>query len=116
MSSKLKNSFYRVIEGIGRARVRRHLLNYSNRELADMGFSRRLLEVGTSTWPWREAPPEAAPGVAPVSATEQRRAVAELQAYSDAELNDLGLNRAGIEDAVRHGRPVDGERERRLAA
>lgn len=36
---------------------------------------------------------------------EIRRAVRELQSYSDAELNELGLSRAGIEDAVRHGRP-----------
>jgi len=36
---------------------------------------------------------------------EIRRAVRELQSYSDAELNELGIGRGGIEQAVRHGRP-----------
>ncbi|WP_020395603.1 DUF1127 domain-containing protein [Thiolinea disciformis] len=38
------------------------------------------------------------------SKSEIRRAVAELQAMNDRELNDLGLSRSDIEYAVIHGR------------
>ncbi|NBB82906.1 MAG: DUF1127 domain-containing protein [Alphaproteobacteria bacterium] len=35
----------------------------------------------------------------------EARAIAELQAYSDRDLADLGLARSEIADAVLHGRP-----------
>ena len=34
-----------------------------------------------------------------------RRSVRELSSFDDAMLRDLGLDRSGVEDAVRHGRP-----------
>ena len=39
----------------GRRRSRRELLATSDRQLADMGFSRKLLEQGVKAWPWRVA-------------------------------------------------------------
>lgn len=38
------------------------------------------------------------------------RGAAELRAMDERELHDLGLDRAGIEFAVRHGRPATSER------
>ncbi len=40
----------------GRRRARRTLLAKSDRLLADMGFSRELLEQGVDAWPWLVAP------------------------------------------------------------
>ena len=121
----------------GRAIARQHLLGQSERMLRDAGFSRELLEQGNRAWPWRieaDASPviasaaPAAPVVEPIgesvaiarSERELMAAMAELDTYSDAELNDLGISRAGIAEAVRHGRPgIDtrvGEREERIAA
>lgn len=37
----------------GNAEVRRYLLQLSDRQLADRGFSRELLEQGLGAWPWR---------------------------------------------------------------
>ena len=34
-----------------------------------------------------------------------RRSMRELQSFDDAMLRDVGLDRSGVEDAVRHGRP-----------
>lgn len=34
----------------------------------------------------------------------EQRAIAELRAYSDAQLQDLGLNRSTLAQAIRHGR------------
>ena len=121
----------------GRSIARQHLLGQSERMLRDAGFSRELLEQGNRAWPWRieadAAPvtasaPVATPVVEPVgesvavarSERELTAAMAELDTYSDAELNDLGISRAGIAEAVRHGRPgidtrVD-ETEGRIAA
>lgn len=42
-----------IFEHVGRARLRRSLLKYSNRALADMGFSKRSLKAGAGAWPWR---------------------------------------------------------------
>lgn len=101
MSTFIRN----VVDGLanffeltGRARLRRELLQYSNRTLEDMGFSRELLEAGIEAWPWRTGLQ------APVTGAEYRQAVKELSAYSDAELADLGLSRPEIKYAVRYGR------------
>ena len=42
-----------VLESVGRERARRELLNLNDRYLADLGFSRELLEEGVQAWPWR---------------------------------------------------------------
>ena len=39
---------------VRRGEARRNLLARSDRELADMGVSRALLEDGIAAWPWRE--------------------------------------------------------------
>ena len=43
-----------------RTRARLELLSCSDRQLADRGLSRELLEAGNDAWPWR-APDAAAP-------------------------------------------------------
>ena len=35
---------------------------------------------------------------------QMRRSMRELSAFDDAMLHDVGLDRSGVEDAVRHGR------------
>src|SRR5215813_10223396 len=86
-----------------RSRARHELLQLDDRRLADIGYSRDLLEAGVSAWPWR-LPAEAATA-RPLGEADYAQAVAELKASSDADLRDLGISRAGIEDAVRYGRP-----------
>jgi uncharacterized protein YjiS (DUF1127 family) len=123
----IKQGYQRSIVQAGRARIRRELLSLSDRSLVDAGFSRELLEAGVSAWPWRvnqDIGPINYPALAgfhqPVSVAPQksqyRQAVAELRAYSDLELADLGLARGQIEYAVKHGRPgidnVDGDYKR----
>jgi len=87
--------------------------------------SKQLLLEGTSAWPWRldsvadavstgnhaeAAGLKAAPQVSHIPPKSNRRiikkAVKELNGYSDRELAELGINRQGIEEAVRYGRPA----------
>ena len=95
-----------LIEGLergGRARVLRVLEGMEPKYLREHGYSPELLRKGISGWPWRiERPSErvAGPATDPLSLAE-----AELSAYTDAELDDLGISRSEIPDAVRHGRP-----------
>ena len=119
MIQTVKTGLKTVFERAGRARLRRELLKHDERTLEDMGFSRELLEAGVGSWPWRlEA--EASIGYIgnykpyrkPVG---YRQAVKELQAYSDAELAELGLRRTDIEYAVRYGRPGIDERDQAAA-
>src|SRR5215475_9572613 len=91
-----------------RSRARHELLQLDDHRLADIGYSRALLEVGVSAWPWR-LPADAAtaplPRARPLGEADYAQAVAELKASSDADLRDLGISRATIEDVVRNGRP-----------
>jgi uncharacterized protein YjiS (DUF1127 family) len=91
-----------------RSRARHELLRLDDRRLADIGYSRALLEAGVSAWPWR-LPAEAATAPLPrarrLGEADYAQAIAELKASTDADLRDLGISRAGIEDAVRFGRP-----------
>ena len=104
-----------LLTWIERSRLRNDLLRLNARLLADAGYSRALLEAGVRAFPWR-LPAEPAPALARVlSAAEYHAAVAELESYSDLELQDLGLSRAAIPEAVRHGRPGFPEDERRAA-
>ena len=111
---------FRLLTWIERSRLREKLLQLHNRTLADMGFSRELLKRGVRGWPWR-TPVDPAVDLGRVefgrSLTEAdcAAAVAELEAYSDADLKDLGLSRAGIPDAVRHGRSGFPEQRRQAA-
>ena len=103
-----------------RSRLRQDLLRMDARLLADIGYSRELLEEGVRAWPWL-TPTEPAEGLGkpnlgrPLTEADYSAAVAELKACSDADLLDLGLTRGGIEDAVRHGRPGFPEEQRRAA-
>lgn len=104
-----------VLQARARAAAREQLLQLSDRILDDVGMSRELLEQGVSAWPWRA-------GVVPAAARrkalarERKRAIRELQACSDRELNDMGLSRAGIVDAVIYGRPVVNDADYRRVA
>jgi uncharacterized protein YjiS (DUF1127 family) len=103
-----------------RSRLRKKLLKMDARRLDDIGYSRALLEDGVRAWPWR-APIDTIAALGRLNFSEAFRrsdyakAVAELNAYSDAELSDLGLTRGTIEHAVRNGRPGYPEDERRAA-
>lgn len=50
---RIMQSLSRAFERSAQARTRRYLLGQSDRALADMGFSRELLEQGAKAWPWR---------------------------------------------------------------
>lgn len=91
----------------GRVIAREHLMRYDDRMLADNGFSRELLEKGVSGWPWRTETEQSAllPGNA--RTTSQIRAITDLKSLSDAELQDLGITRGTIEQAVVFGREAE---------
>ena len=105
---KMLSYLYHGIIRSQKERIRRELLQRSDRSLADLGFSRYKLEQGVSAWPWREQSGDADVNVAVNTSAAQlayRQAVKELHGYSDAELADLGIARSNIEQAVRNGRP-----------
>ena len=132
---RIVNSVEKSFVNAGRTRARLDLLKRSERVLADGGFSRELLEQGNQAWPWRidgSLPTSSTPYIhapaglrTPVPAMQQRyasnaKAVADLNAYSDAELADLGIARTGIVEAVHCGRPgldkaVNGSDDRQAA-
>ena len=103
-----------------RSRLRQKLLRMDERRLSDIGYSRALLEDGMRAWPWRLQIDSIA-GLGRLNFSDAFRrsdyakAVAELRAYSDAELSDLGMTRGIIEEAVRNGRPGFPEDARRVA-
>lgn len=90
---------------VGRSKARQVLLGLSDRQLLDNGISRELLESGTRAWPWRFSDEKSVNAPCMVAASDFRQAIAELSAYNDAELADLGLSRGGIAHAVQFGRP-----------
>ena len=110
----------RLLAWYERSRLRQRLLRMDEHRLDDIGYSRALLEDGVRAWPWR-APVDSMASLGRLDMarmfrpTDHERAVAELKAYSDAELADLGLSRGIIEDAVRNGRPGYPEDARRAA-
>jgi uncharacterized protein YjiS (DUF1127 family) len=111
--------FSDLITWIERSRLRQRLLRMDARRLDDIGYSRALLEDGVRAWPWR-LPVDSIAGLGRFELGSFRgpgyaKAVAELQAYSDAELSDLGLTRGTIEHAVRNGRPGYPEDQRQAA-
>ena len=130
--SNLKKRFWQFVERMGHERVRLSLLGMSDRQLTDAGFSRELLLMGSKAWPWR-APQDdwqqrfkfdSASTLETVSTRESAKniseadvqlAIEELDAYSDQELNDLGLTRGTIEYAVRYGRSDDNAQQRLMA-
>ncbi|MEZ5593848.1 MAG: hypothetical protein R3F53_25340 [Gammaproteobacteria bacterium] len=122
--SNLKTRVSHFFEELGRSRVRQTLLQFSDRQLADAGFSRELLLAGTKAWPWRASPEEweqrtyssqVAKPEPELNPADVQSAIEELHAYSDQELEDLGLTRGTIEYAVRNGRPGFEENHRQAA-
>jgi uncharacterized protein YjiS (DUF1127 family) len=107
----------KLLTWIERSRLRKDLLRLDPRLLADAGYSRELLDMGVRAWPWRTPaePPAGLRLARPLTDADYRAAVAELESYSDTELQDLGLSRAGIPEAVRNGRPGFPEEQRRAA-
>jgi uncharacterized protein YjiS (DUF1127 family) len=104
-----------LLTWIERSRLRQNLLQLDARLLADAGFSRELVEDGVRAWPWR-APTEPASGLGrPMTEADYRAAIAELESYSDTDLQDLGLNRGAIPEAVRNGRPGFAEDQQQAA-
>lgn len=116
MLNRLKTFFINYQRLVGRSRLRSYLLTLNDDTLADLGFSRDLLNKGVSKWPWK-------PAVAKVLSFEHKlernevydlvnkqeneiqQAIAKLQSYSDQQLADLGIPRENIEFVVRNGRP-----------
>lgn len=90
-------------------RTRAQLLNLSDRQLEDVGISRRLLVQGVTSWPWREdekASTELAAQPAKMKAKDINSAIQELSRMSDKQLRDIGIDRGTIRHSVTHG--VDG--------
>ena len=107
----------KIFTWIERSRLRHNLLQLDARLLADAGFSRDLVEAGVRAWPWR-TPEEPAGSLhfgRRATEADYRAAIAELQSYSDSELQDLGLSRGAIADAVRNGRPGFAEEQQQAA-
>ena len=99
---------------LGRARAREALLRSSDRMLEDAGFSRELLESGVKAWPWHRP----APALTPLDFKQVGNVAAmrELRTYSDNDLNDLGISRNSIREAVMFGRDgIDNNSERKVA-
>jgi len=71
-----------------RLRIRQQLGGLSDRQLADMGFSRELLEQGSEAWPWR-AP------VKPHGAPMLAAAMKGLNADSEIQPADHNHGRPG---------------------
>lgn len=91
----------------GRYQARGVLLSQGNAVLEDLGISRELLESGVSAWPWKLVVDQPVPVVTTqqFSWGERRRAIRELRALSNKELQDIGISRDSIVDAVKNGRP-----------
>ena len=111
--------FSDLMTWVQRSRLRQRLLRMDERRLDDIGYSRALLEDGMRAWPWR-LPVDSIAGLGRFELGSFRgpdfaKAAAELRAYSDAELSDLGLSRGTIEHAVRNGRPGYPEEQRQAA-
>ena len=113
--SNLRASFEKSQNRIARERAREVLLRMSDRALADAGFSRELVESGVKAWPWRaEEPAQLTP--LKFDTVNAHKAIDELAAYSDKDLQDLGISRSGIPEAVKLGRVgIERERQRRAA-
>lgn len=85
--------------------VLKYLQSLPVQQLEAMGFSRDLMNHGISAWPWREDNLDQALAEVEQMMVKEKKEISELQAYTDAELHDLGLSRGLIAHAVRNGRP-----------
>ena len=86
----------RFFEATARARVQSTLLSMGREWVERQGYSWELLRSGVSEFPWRQS-------TATVQSEKAiRRAITELNSFSDRELHDLRIHRSGIENAVGH--------------
>lgn len=76
------------------------LLQKTDRELEDMGFSKTLLLAGVNYWPWR-LEDEAA--VYDGCDTSTASVLGQLNAMNDRELAEPGITRGGRDEAVHYG-------------
>jgi hypothetical protein len=97
MSAIIKSTG-RFFDATAKARVQSTLLTMGREWAERHGYSWELLRAGVSEWPWRQSPES------DNAEQEIKRAIAELNSFSDRELHDLRINRCGIENAVRYGR------------
>lgn len=96
---------YMVIKG--RVEARKILLTQGESTLNDIGIDRAELEGGIKNWPWNGSATIAAKAAA-VSKHDRKtikKAVHELNTLSDRQLQDMGIYRGMIADAVVNGRP-----------
>jgi len=87
----------------GRVEARNILLKQDAKTLQDIGILRHELLGGIKNWPW-----DGSASKQDVSSqrVKQFKAIRELSNYSDRELQDIGINRGMIADAVKNGRPT----------
>lgn len=97
--SRVLQSLENFFESIALARVQSTLLSMGREWVEAQGYSYEMLRAGVHKWPWRETPEAIA------EQKEIKQAITELSSFSDRELHELGINRNGIENAVRYGRP-----------
>mgnify|MGYP000279664324 CR=1 FL=1 len=101
---KLAKGYERYMTYRGRDIAREHLLRCDDRMLADNGFSRELLVQGVDAWPWRTMEEQEHILRATIDQASKRQAMKDLDSMSDAELQDLGINRGSIKETVMSGR------------
>lgn len=92
-----------ALERGGRIRALGILQSMDPDFLREHGYSPELLREGLAAWPWRME--QVAEAERMPAADADRLADQELNAYTDEQLDDLGISRSGIADAVRCGRP-----------
>ncbi|MFK7993055.1 MAG: hypothetical protein AB8B87_02895 [Granulosicoccus sp.] len=112
----MSDKYVRYMTYLGRKRAREVLLNSNDRMLEDAGFSRALLEEGVGAWPWLTSEKDQSLEPIDFANPATLKAIEELQSYNDAELNDLGITRGTIVQAVLNGREgMDGSADRKAA-
>jgi len=104
--STIIESTGRFFDTIARARVQSTLLTMGREWVERNGYSWELLRAGVSEWPWRQTTEAVATGL------ETRRAIAELNHFSDRELHGLRIQRSDIENPLRCDHPdIDSEQD-----
>lgn len=100
--------FKKFVQSLQRSKQREalaYLQSMTPRQLDDCGFSPELIAKGVKAWPWRIDNTASEQLALSKKLRDEKKAVQQLQRYSDAELSDLGICRGSILDAVRNGRP-----------
>ncbi|PWQ94576.1 DUF1127 domain-containing protein [Leucothrix arctica] len=107
--SKLSSAVMTAFELSGRSKTLSYLNSLGDSQLEDLGFSRELMNQGLAAFPWKAQDFDNLATLTETRATSQeiKEAIAELQAYNDRDLADIGIARYEIEDAVINGRNDD---------